>query len=156
MCIFTLVRDAPPTSEQLQEMSGCVCFALRRTARLVTQLYDAALRPHRLRATQFPILVAGSRREEIPLPELAAWLGMDRTTLLRNARPLARRKLLEVVPEGGSRRTLVRVTPAGRALLARAYPAWKNVQDRVLAGVPGPAWSRNLQGLTEAARRAQG
>src|SRR6266851_2306298 len=54
VCIFTVVRVEPSPAD-LQEMSGCVCFALRRATRAVTQFYDRALKPHRLRATQFPI-----------------------------------------------------------------------------------------------------
>lgn len=155
LCIFTYVpNDATLTPEKVKEMAGCVCFRMRRTTRLVTQLYDKVLRPHHLRSTQLSILVAGSHREEVPLATLAERLGMERTTLLRNVRPLARRKLLKVVPEEGSRRTLLRVTPAGRALLARAYPAWRRTQERVLSAIAGPAWSRSLEGLEAASRRA--
>jgi len=136
-----------PSPAALREMAGCVCFALRRTSRAVTQFYEAALRPHRLRATQFPILVAASDGEEMPLAPLAERLGMDRTTLLRNLRPLVRRGLLEVVTLASSRRTLVRGTPAGRALLARVYPAWKRAQARALRSLEGMDWSRTLEAL---------
>jgi DNA-binding MarR family transcriptional regulator len=57
---------------------------------------------------------------------------MDRTTLLRNVRPLVRRRLVEVQPAADSRRTEFRATAAGRALVARAYPEWKRVQARAL------------------------
>ena len=142
-----------PSLAQLREMTGCVCLALRRTSRTVTQYYDAALRSHRLRATQFPILVAGSLQEDVPLADLAKILGMDRTTLLRNARPLARRKLLEVVTAKDSRKSQIRVTEAGRTLLSRIYPDWKRAQTEVLRGLEGSAWSLGLNRLEAAARR---
>src|SRR3989442_15951619 len=82
VCIFTVV-GVEPSPADLQEMSGCVCFGLRRATRAVTQFYDSALKPHRLRATQLPILAAASRQESAPLAPLAQELGMDRTTLLR-------------------------------------------------------------------------
>lgn len=138
------------SSRHLREMAGCVCFALRRTTRAVTQLYDAALRPHGLRVTQLPILVAASRTEPVPLAPLAESLGMDRTTLLRNVRPLVRRKLIDfVTTESG--RTEIRTTPAGRALLARLYPAWKKVQTRVLGSVEDLDWPQTLKALKRAA-----
>jgi len=140
------------SAAQLQEMGGCVCFALRRTTRAVTQLYDTALRSHGLRVTQLPILVAAALAGALPLAPLAEKLGMERTTLLRNVRPLVRRGLLEVDTPLGSRRTEVRPTAAGRALLARAYPAWKRAQARALAGIADARWSRGLEALASLAR----
>jgi DNA-binding MarR family transcriptional regulator len=138
---------------ELEAMTGCVCASLRRTTRAVTQLYDEALRPHGLRATQLPILVATTRRGRIPLALLAEHLGMDRTTLLRNVRPLARRNLVRVATEEGSRRSELCATEAGRALLARVHPSWKSVQARVLKTLRGVDWSRTLAALTEAAAK---
>ena len=142
-----------PTTRHVQEMRECVCFALRRTTRAVTQLYDAALRPHGLRVTQLPILVAASRTEPVPLARLAEPLGMDRTTLLRNVRPLVRRKLVDLSADA-SGRTEIRTTAAGRALLARAYPAWKKIQTRVLGSVDGKDWPQTLTALRHAAHGA--
>ncbi len=131
-------------------MADCVCFALRRTTRAVTQLYDAALRPHGLRVTQLPILVAASRAEPVPVAPLAERLGMDRTTLLRNVRPLVRRKLIDFTTDD-SGRTGIRTTPAGRSLLARAYPAWKKIQTRVLGNVGDLDWPQTLKAFKRAA-----
>jgi len=131
----------------VEEMSGCVCFALRKTARAVTQFYDRALRPHRLRVTQLSILVGASRFGAVPLAKLAQVLGMDRTTLLRNVRPLVKRRLLEVELDADSRKTEIRATPGGRALLAKVYPAWKKAQDQALQILEGSDWSRSLQAL---------
>jgi DNA-binding MarR family transcriptional regulator len=153
MCIFTAVRVEPSPAD-LQEMNGCVCFALRRATRAVTQFYDAALKPHRLRATQFPILVAASSQESVPLAPLAQKLGMDRTTLLRNVRPLVRRGLVRAAPAGDSRRTEIRATSAGRALLARVYPDWKRAQAQALQRLEGLEWSRSLDTLSRMARSA--
>ncbi len=146
------MSETPRDRAQIEEMKGCVCFALRRTTRAVTQLYDAALRPHRIRITQMPILVAASRPERVPLAPLADALGMERTTLLRNVRPLVRRKLLESTPDEGGR-TGIRTTPAGRALLARLYPAWRRVQSQLLESLADPGWNRTLSTLNKAADR---
>jgi DNA-binding MarR family transcriptional regulator len=146
-----------PSPSQVEEMRGCVCFQLRRTVRAVTQLYDRALRPYGLRATQLPILVAVSRAEAVELAPLATQLGMDRTTLLRNVRPLVRRKLLRVGPSTSSRRTVIRMTAAGQRLLARAYPAWRKAQDAVLMEM-GSEWPRTLnrlESLESLGRRAR-
>jgi DNA-binding MarR family transcriptional regulator len=142
-------------SAKLDEMAGCVGFTLRKAARAVTQYYDRALRAHRLRVTQLPILVAASQNGSIPLGRLAQALGMDRTTLLRNVRPLAKRRLVEVSPEADSRRTEIRATADGRALLARVYPDWKKAQDRALKSLQGSDWSRSLETLADVVRAAR-
>lgn len=146
---------APADSAKVDEMSRCVGFTLRKAARAVTQYYDRALRAHRLRVTQLPILVAASQNGSIPLGKLAQALGMDRTTLLRNVRPLARRRLVEVAPEADSRRTEIRATADGRALLARVYPDWKKAQDRALKSLQGSDWSRSLETLADVVRSAR-
>jgi DNA-binding MarR family transcriptional regulator len=139
------VRTA--TEEQFEEMTGCVCFALRRTTRALTQLYDRALKAHGIRATQFPILLAALGVEPVPLGPMAEHLGMERTTLLRNVRPLVRRGLIEQSTARGSRRTTLKTTAAGRTLLKRVYPAWKAVQTQVLERVGRSAWARTLGAL---------
>jgi len=133
--------------EAVEEMSGCVCSALRKTARAVTQFYDRALRAHCLRVTQLPILVAASQHGTVPLAKLAEVLGMDRTTLLRNVRPLVRRRLLEVSLDADSRKTEIRATAGGRALLRRVYPDWRKAQDQALRSLQGSDWSGSLEAL---------
>jgi DNA-binding MarR family transcriptional regulator len=141
------------TPAAVKEMSGCVCFALRKTARAVTQFYDRALKAHRLRATQLPVLVEVSQQQgSVPLAKLAPVLGMDRTTLLRNVRPLVRRRLVEVSLAPESRWTEIRATSAGRALLARVYPDWKRAQAQALKSLQGSDWSRSLDALGQAMR----
>ena len=129
------------------EMRGCVCFALRRAARAVTQFYDRALKSHGLRVTQLSILVGASQFGTVPLAKLAEVLGMDRTTLLRNVRPLVKRRLLEVELDADSRKTEIRATPGGRAILLRVYPDWRQAQNQALASLEGSDWSESLQAL---------
>ena len=144
------------TSEQVREMTGCLCFSLRRTTRAVTQFYDAALKPYGLRATQVPILVAANMPDALHMAPLAERLGMDRTTLLRNLRPLVRRKLMEINRATDSRRTEIRATRAGRALLAEVYRPWRRAQTRAQKILADPAWAGGLEILAAAVRDARG
>ena len=138
-----------PTPHELQDLRGCVCLALRRAARVITQRYDASLRPFGLRATQLPILTAAVGEGRVPLAALAESLGMDRTTLLRNVRPLVRNRWIEVRPEAGSRRVEIRPTAKGRELLARVYPVWRSVQERVKSRLSDPEFGHALRNLGE-------
>ena len=61
----------------------CLCASLRRASRALTQLYDEALRPLRLRGSQFTILQALLLVGEVSQGELGQMLAMDSTTLTR-------------------------------------------------------------------------
>jgi DNA-binding MarR family transcriptional regulator len=111
--------------------AGCHCLAARREARAVTRAFDAKLRPHGLRVTQFSTLamlaLAGAR----PIGELAEELGLERTTLTRSATLLERKGWIGTEGSEDGRERRLRLTPAGRRKLEAAYPAWKAAQDSV-------------------------
>jgi DNA-binding MarR family transcriptional regulator len=116
----------------------CTCLALRRATRRVTQIYDAHMKPLGLRITQFAVLgqLAGSgvpqpAPSQISITALARRLGLDRSTLGRNLRPLIKAGL--VVMEGGEDRRAhtLALTEAGRVLLDKAIPLWRDAQRQV-------------------------
>jgi len=114
---------------------ACACANLRKAARALTQLFDEALAPSGLRATQFTLLVTSRLMGESTINELAERMAMDRTTLSRNLKPLLRSGLLEVRPGEDGRRRLVRLTPAGELALEEAYPLWKQAQQQTLSAL---------------------
>ena len=71
-------------------MTPCVCNALRMATRAITQLYDDALRPSGLRASQFSVLATIAGRGEANLKQLEELLAIDQTTLTRNLSLLER------------------------------------------------------------------
>src|SRR5258708_11800438 len=79
----------------LTSVENCTCFNLRRVTRVITQSFDAELRKYGIRITQTPILSALNATCGWSMAELRDWLGMERTTLVRNLRPLHRKSLLE-------------------------------------------------------------
>jgi DNA-binding MarR family transcriptional regulator len=116
----------------------CTCLALRRATRRVTQIYDAHMKPLGLRITQFAVLgqLAGTGSPEpglaaMSITALARRLGLDRSTLGRNVRPLIKAGL--VVMEGGADRRAhtLALTDAGRAALEKAIPLWREAQRHV-------------------------
>lgn len=145
-----------PTAAQLLDLQGCLCLELRRTTRLVTQRYDGALRPFGIRVTQIPMLTAAASGDGVALAPLAERFGMERTTLLRNIRPLVRERLVQVRRAAGHRHDELVATAKGRALLARVYPVWRRVQDEISAQVADPAWRLRLAQLAEVGRAEAG
>jgi DNA-binding MarR family transcriptional regulator len=116
--------------------ADCLCFRARRVARALTRMYDEALRPLGIHATQLTLLnaVAMSGERGGTMSRLAEILAMDGTTLSRNLRPLAQAGLVRVGRLPADRRVrLVRLTPRGERLIAEALPLWKQAHGRVVA-----------------------
>ncbi|GIK80754.1 MAG: MarR family transcriptional regulator [Xanthobacteraceae bacterium] len=114
----------------------CLCLHVQRAARAVARRFDEALRPLDLTNGQFSLLMALNRPEPPPMGQVSALLAMDRTTLTASLKPLQRRGLVRVVVDATDRRLRRLVlTPAGRRLLVRAVPIWRETHaelDRIV------------------------
>ncbi len=140
----------------ITEPTNCTCFGLRKAARAVTQMYDRALKPSGLRATQLSLLIVSESAGPRGVAELAALMVMDRTTLTRNLKPLLDQGLLERVAGADRRRRPVAITARGRAALARALPYWREVQAGLAGSLGRSRWWRLLGDLRDTAKLAQG
>lgn len=115
--------------DEFGECGGCICFRLRRAARMITQHYDHHLRPAGLRATQFTLLATLAQTGPMPMHRLASHLGLERTTLTRNLRPLEARRWVTVGQDEDRRVRSIRITAKGRAVARSALPAWRKAQS---------------------------
>ncbi len=111
----------------------CAHANLRQATRVISQHYDAALRPSGIKATQFTLLAILARRGEMPLTKLAELLVMDRTTASRNVQPLVKKGWLSIGRESDERVRLVSLTEAGHALVQQATPLWREAQLSVVS-----------------------
>lgn len=120
------------TRNEFRGCEDCACFAVRRAARAITQLYDRHLRGTGLRVNQFTLLVVlATAGESLPMGRLATLLGVERTTLTRNLRPLEARRFVAIRTKDDHRVRRVAVTERGRAAAAAALPAWRRAQSLV-------------------------
>jgi DNA-binding MarR family transcriptional regulator len=107
----------------------CNCYAVRAAARHVTQYYDQFLAPTGLRIGQFGILVRLKHLGPLTVSALAEKMGIDRTTLGRNIRPLERDGLIATAPAAADRRAKeIRLTNAGDQRLQAARKRWQMAQ----------------------------
>lgn len=112
----------------ITETSPCNCQALRQAARHVSQIYDAHLTPHRLRASQYSVLRTLDLLGPLSINGLAKAMVMDRTTLGRALGPLARDGLLAIGAGSDARTRSLSLTPDGTARLAAAAVGWREAQ----------------------------
>ena len=109
----------------------CACVRARRATRSLTALYDEALRPVRLKITQFSVLRTVGRMQPVNVSRLAGEMALDRSTLGRNLLLLRRRGLLHFADGEDLRAWSIELTPKARALLDKATPLWERAQARV-------------------------
>ena len=123
---------AVPFTITLRVRDSCLCLHTQRAARGIARKFDEAFRPLDLKSGQFSIMMSLNRPEPPTLGAVAQLLGMARTTLTANLKPLQRRGLVEVRPDAADRRSRrLALTDPGRALLAGAVPLWERTQAKL-------------------------
>jgi DNA-binding MarR family transcriptional regulator len=124
-----------------------MCASLRRASRAVSQLYEEALRPLGLRATQFTVLQALDLAGEVTQRALGEMLVMDSTTLTRTLEIMVRQGWIARSRGEDRREWQLRLSEAGKLLLKRALPHWQKAQSR-LRDQLGRELTQNLLELT--------
>ena len=135
------------------ELGPCLCSQVRRLSRKLSSLYDTLLSPEDLTITQYSLLVNIERAGQLSHAVLAEKVGMDRTTLTRNLRPLTRAKWVTAGTGKDRRQRLLQLTAAGRRKLLRSLPLWEEAQRQFLSqiGTESLAELRALLALSESA-----
>ena len=110
--------------------SICTCFRLRRAARQVSQIYDRELAAVDLSLNEYSILRHAESETRL-LGELADALGMERTTLTRNLKPLLEAGWLKENRGEDARQRIISITASGRRRLASARPYWQRAQAHI-------------------------
>ncbi len=137
----------------MASVENCTCFNVRRVSRAITQFFDTEVRRHGIRPTQTPILRALQAKNGWSMAELSEWLAMERTTLLRNLRPLQRDGLVRVMGGGRGGHVELEITVKGRKVLADTLPAWRSAQNKVVAILGKERWSAIISDLQEVATK---
>src|SRR3954464_7278938 len=124
--------EAQPMQAMIDTIAGeCVAVRLRMLNRVITNIYDNALRPLDLKVSQMNILVAAAKMGTARPTDVCEYLNLDVSTLSRNVERMKARGWLEAVPNEDGRSQPFQLTPRGRKLLEEAVPAWTEAQRQV-------------------------
>jgi DNA-binding MarR family transcriptional regulator len=143
----------------IMECNECTCFNLRKAARVVTQIFDNALRSIDLRATQYTLLALVFALGPITVTKLSDEMVSDRTTLSRNLNPMEKSGLIRITQGSDKRTRIVAITDIGRRKLEEAYPLWKKAQRAIKEAMGTDKWSSlmsNASDLVNLARPDRG
>jgi DNA-binding MarR family transcriptional regulator len=113
--------------------SECICSRLRLLNRVVSSIYDEALRPHGLELSQLGLLVAiDLLRERATGARIAAAVQVEKSSLSRELQRLQDRGLLRRAPNNAERALRIELTARGRGLIATAVPGWEAAQAKAV------------------------
>ena len=119
------------TSLDIKPDIPCHCANLRHATRMVTQLYDRVLAPSGLKGTQYSLLRFVEQLEPVNMTELAKHMSLDRTTLVRNVKPLEAQGLIASASGSDLRTHELRLTERGREVLRDATVKWREAQENL-------------------------
>jgi DNA-binding MarR family transcriptional regulator len=124
------MRQSSLKRDAAEAIRDCIATRLRMANRVITKLYDDALRPLGLKVTQLSMLVVAEDRGLIRQSQVGAELQLDDSTLSRNLELMRANGWLEEVSAHDARVHSYRLTEEGRALLDKAIPAWRDAQSK--------------------------
>jgi DNA-binding MarR family transcriptional regulator len=141
----------PATSRVVARIADeCVAVRTRVISRLVSRIYDEALRPHGIKVTQMNVLVAVGHLGTARAADLIDALAMEQSTVSRALERLARGGWIEDVASSDARVRNVRLSAAGKRLVGEILPAWEKAQ-REVREILGAG---NINALADMARMA--
>ena len=142
MNMMTQTLELPPKATVLSigdiaETTSATCLAtrVRQLSRIVTRLYDDAMRPLGITASQYTLLAQLASRDGITAVEIGHSLDIEKSTLSRNLKRLLVLGHIIMDPPAGRRGRGLHLTPKGQAILRDAYPIWQAAQLRTVGAM---------------------
>lgn len=132
--------------------STCIATRVRQLSRIVTRVYDDALRPFGITASQFTLLTQLAQQDGITAVEIGSELDIEKSTLSRNLKRLLALGHLTMDPPAGRRGRGLHLTPKGQDVIQKGYPVWKDAQARTIR-VLGADSRTTLDGLVQQAEK---
>ena len=129
-----------------QVAQTCAASHLRRTSRVVSQLFDEKMRSTGLRGTQFTLLVATCLAGPVSVTILADRIVMDRTTLSRNLKPLISKGLIDLTTGADRRKRVIELTVEGERMVRQGLPLWQQAQVQMVDGLGQGRFETLLEG----------
>ncbi len=114
------------------ETIGRSCYAVRarKLSRVMTRIYDDALRPLGVSVAQVNMLTAIGMMQEPSPQQVSEALDIEKSTLSRNLTLMESRGWIAITPSTEFRGHCLTLTQEGRTLMTRVLPLWRKAQRR--------------------------
>jgi len=149
-------EDAAPTPAEGASRAGetgrMAGHLLRRCQQIAVSIFLKECREYELTPLQFAVLSALENHGALEQARLAGFSALDRTTVGVVIGKLEGRGLVKRRPSDKDRRSkLISTTAAGREMVARALPAVRTAQARIMAPLSASEQARFLDYLARIA-----
>lgn len=114
-----------------KKISICHCTNMRQISRKITNIYDEFLKPSNLNVTQYSLLSNLKRVQPIKMNDFSKVVKLDRTTLVRNLKPLINLSLIEIKSIDKSKAQLLELSQKGIELQNEGYQYWQKAQEYI-------------------------
>ncbi|MCT7646886.1 MarR family winged helix-turn-helix transcriptional regulator [Aliarcobacter butzleri] len=114
-----------------KKISICHCTNMRQISRKITNIYDEFLKPSNLNVTQYSLLSNLKRVQPIKMNDFSKVVKLDRTTLVRNLKPLINLSLIEIKSIDKSKAQLLELSQKGIELQNEGYKYWQKAQEYI-------------------------
>lgn len=111
-----------------KKSSPCNYLNIRRASHAITKIYDEFLTPSNLSINQFSIIKHINLLGPINVSDLASIIRLDRTTLVRNLKPLEKNGFVEDISSEGTRSRQLKLTDKGIKTYKYAEELWQKAQ----------------------------
>jgi len=112
-----------------KKSSPCNCLNIRRASQALTEVYDEFLAPSNIKIGQFSLLKHINQLEPVSVSDLALIIRLDRTTLVRNLKPLEQSGFVEDISTQGTRNRQLKLTAKGAETYKHAEELWEKAQN---------------------------
>jgi DNA-binding MarR family transcriptional regulator len=156
-CTRVTAQQPRPAAAEIAALAdttsaSCIATRIRQLSRIITRVYDDALRPLGITASQFTLLSQLAQQDGVTAVEIGFTLDIEKSTLSRNLKRLIDLGLILMDPPAGRRGRGLRLTPKGQAVIKDAYPVWQDAQLKAVR-VMGPESRATLDGLLRHAEK---
>jgi DNA-binding MarR family transcriptional regulator len=114
---------------------ACLATRVRQLSRIVTRVYDDAMRPLGITASQYTLLAQLAARDSITAVEIGHELDIEKSTLSRNLKRLLALGHINMDPPAGRRGRGLHLTAKGQTVLKDAFPIWQDAQKRTIGAI---------------------
>lgn len=124
----------------------CIAYRVRLLNRVITGIYDRALRPLGIKINQANILTMLSLTDRASSTDIVKVLLMEKSTVSRTVNRMRENGWISVAGQGDEPSLVITVTPKGKKLMTDVHAEWKKAQKQAakLLGEEGVAAVRKL------------
>ena len=124
--------DEKKTSKLIETVGReCLAGRIRTLSRVITGIYDRAMRPHGIKVNQAGILIMLSLVQKPTPGDICRNFQMEKSTVSRNIERMKKQGWIEVGKGEGGLSQVLTVTPKGKKLLTDIYGRWEKAQKEV-------------------------